>query len=1014
MNTFTKITTLLTAVFLFIAQFAFSANFAIIESQSFHPLQNMDAKWETIIQDMGHTATVVSQTALDDISSLAGFDILIISNGLVSLTPAREDVIYQFVAQGGNTYLQSEYQATQPGNKAYKNVVNQLGGTFDWTGESTGNLIPMNIFGDLSNNVKTITSIDHFWYGAYGSGDANTIPFLEYQGNNYGFIYCSTNSSHGKLVTTADQDWIRLDFAKELAENIVHFLATAGPIDVPSIFVTISDTEPCDGEPITFAANLGSTTATINYQWVVNSVPVPGATEESYTAVFAQGDLVYCNITFSDGCSSEEVNTPPLEVNIVVPIFNNPTLSISTTSTNICSVESVTALATGTSLNGLTNISYQWTLNNENIPGATNTTFQINTLNDGDIINCNLSFDNPCGNLETIISNNLTFTVNISTTPLVTINSDFTNICAGEAINFTADVTEAGSNPTYQWQVDGNDVGTNSSTFSTNQLTDAQVVTCKVTSNDACATTPIATSNGLGINISTPAIPGLDIQADQTVTCPGEFITFTSTGTDLGSNPEFTWYIDGVPTGTNSNTFTTNNITNGQAVTCEVLIAESCVTTNTLISSPIIIEITSIENPTIEITSDATSVCGGGTITFTATGTHLGDTPQYEWLVNGTTTGNTTATYVASISNEQTISCIVTTNNDCSNTLTATSNEIEVMIGNLVLDVMEIQPDRCEQTNGSVRIEATGGVAPYTLNWDNNQINTNEITNLAAGNYSVIATDVNGCSANIEINIPSTAGPQIASLDANHINCSNTGGSAIVVMENPNAPYFYAWKNDDNETIANTSEIQNLQEGLYFVEVTDAFGCMVAEEIYIEAFAPLQLEILEETTIELGEDYKLQVVTNSINATFSWKDDGTLSCTDCMNPTVQPIRTTTYQVRITTAEGCTADAHVTIYVNNAKKVFVPNAFSPNNDGLNDIFSIYGGDDVSKVKTFQVFDRWGTVVYANDDFQVNDESAGWDGTIGNKTVTTGVFIYFAEIEFIDGRTEIFKGDVTATK
>ena len=174
MNTFTKITTLLTSVFLFCAQFAFSANFAIIESQSFHPLQNMDVKWEAIIQDMGHTATIVPQTALDDISNLGGYDILIISNGLVNLTPTREDVIYQFVAQGGNTYLQSEYQATQPGNKAFENVVSQLGGTFAWTGEANGNLTPMNIFGELSNNLKTINTINHYWYGAYGSGDANT------------------------------------------------------------------------------------------------------------------------------------------------------------------------------------------------------------------------------------------------------------------------------------------------------------------------------------------------------------------------------------------------------------------------------------------------------------------------------------------------------------------------------------------------------------------------------------------------------------------------------------------------------------------------------------------------------------------------------------------------------------------------------------------------------------------------------------------------------------------------
>ena len=1012
MHLFTTLRSQLTFLFILCAFFAYSEKIAIIESQSFHPLQNMDSKWESTLFSMGHAATILPQTALDDVSNLYGYDLLIVSNGLVNLTATREATIHEFIASGRGAYIQAEYQVTQPGSKAFANVVTQLGGAFSWTGEMNGNLAPMNIVGDIASMNIPSSTINHFWYGAYGSGDANTTAFLQYDGKEFGFIYTSPNPANGKVLTTSDQDWIRLDHNPDMMQNIVYFLLFQPTIDIPSIFVSVSDSQPCDSEPVTFTANVGTTNANINYQWLVNGSPALGATSSSFTSVFSSGDLVNCEITFTLGTASEVVLTPELEIITIAPISNTPTLNITTTNTTICANETVTALATSSMTDGL-NVSYQWTLNNVDIPGAISTTLQINTLNHGDVITCVLEYDDPCGGTNQVASNDLIFSVTALATPTITITSDFANICAGEAIDFTANTTGEGSNPTYQWLVDGTNVGTNTSTFSTSNLTDAQVVTCLVTSSSTCVTTPNATSNEIVINISAPVTPQVTIQADQTTICVGETVSFTASGTDLGSNPQFEWFVDGVTTGLNNTNFTPNFLTNGQAVTCQVTSSETCVTSNVAMSSAISIEVNSSTTPTLNITSDATSICHGGSITFTASGDYLGQNPQYDWLINGTTTGNTTATFVADFTNEQTITCIVTTTDNCAGLLTATSNDIDITIGTLLLDVMEIRPETCESANGVIKLQAGGGVGPYTYNWDNNQTNTNEQTNLSAGNYSVVVSDVNGCSAEMEINIPFVAVPEIASVEANNISCQSRGG-ARVIMNDPTVAYFFAWKNADNETISNSREIQNLNEGLYMIEVSDTYGCMVTEEIYIENQDPIQVEILEGTTIELGNEYKLQVVTNYPNASFSWKADETLSCEDCMTPTIKPTRTTTYFVTATTADGCSATAHVTIQVEKLRNVFVPNAFSPNSDGQNDHFTIYGGDDVAKVKSFQIFDRWGSVVYANTDFHVNDESEGWNGNIKNKKTSEGVFIYFAEVEFIDGRVEVYKGDVTITR
>jgi gliding motility-associated-like protein len=1014
MNIFTNPVSTLTFVFIFLSHFAFSANIVIIESTSFHPLQQMDAKWQNTAISMGHTTTILSQTSLDDLNNLSDFDVLILSNGLIQLTEIRKEVLHQFVAQGGNAYIQAEYQVTQPGSEAFEYIVNQLGETFSWIGESNGNLAPMNIFGALAEGDSPVTSIDHFWYGAYGEGGDNIIPFLEKNDKHYGFTFCSTNPSHGKIVTTSDQDWIRLDYSPELAQNIIQYLTTSGSLIIPSIFVSVSSDQPCENDPITFTANIGATTVTIQYHWLVNGNPIAGATNASYTALFNDGDLVNCEITFFDNCASQMVSTPPLEVIIIFPLSNTPTLSITTLNTTICSIETVTATALATEIQGLTNVSYQWTLNNQIISGATSTTISINTLNDGDVLICFVNYADFCNVNNQVASNDLTFTVNAFTTPSILIIADFTDICVGEAITFTTNTIQVGANPIFQWMIDGTNTGSNTPIFSTSNLTNAQTVTCIVTSSSVCTDTPTATSNSISINITIPVTPTLNVQADQANICLGETVTFIADGTNLGSFAQYEWFIDGTTTGLINTTFTTNNLTNGQAVTCQAVTSETCVTTNTLTSAPIQIEVYTPANPTIIITSDATSVCSGSSITFIATGENLGSNPQYQWLVNGTTTGNTTNIFNTIFITEQTISCTVTAANTCSGLLTASSNEIEITLGNLLLELMEIQPETCDNSNGIIELQATGGFGSYTFNWDNNTTNTNTLNYLSAGDYSVVVSDVNGCSAALEINIPYIATPEIADLEATHINCSNLRGTAKVTMNDPSALYSYTWKNADHETIAQSDEVQNLREGLYYVEATDVYGCSVSEEVYIQAESPILVEILEATTIQLGDEYRLQVVTNYTNATFSWAADESLSCLDCMNPTILPTQTTTYFLTVITMEGCSAKAQVTIQVAKPRHVFVPNAFSPNNDGSNDTFTIYGGDDVVKIKNFQVFDRWGAVVFSNADFQANDEAQGWNGKINNKENAGNVFIYFAEIEFLDGRVQTYKGDVTALR
>jgi gliding motility-associated-like protein len=101
-------------------------------------------------------------------------------------------------------------------------------------------------------------------------------------------------------------------------------------------------------------------------------------------------------------------------------------------------------------------------------------------------------------------------------------------------------------------------------------------------------------------------------------------------------------------------------------------------------------------------------------------------------------------------------------------------------------------------------------------------------------------------------------------------------------------------------------------------------------------------------------------------------------------------------------------------VRRDKGIYAPTAFSPNSDGENDVFMLYAGPQIAQIKTFMVFNRWGETVHQKFESVPNDPSQGWDGMHRGKPLDPAVFTWFAEVEYIDGRVEIYKGDVSLVR
>ena len=167
--------------------------------------------------------------------------------------------------------------------------------------------------------------------------------------------------------------------------------------------------------------------------------------------------------------------------------------------------------------------------------------------------------------------------------------------------------------------------------------------------------------------------------------------------------------------------------------------------------------------------------------------------------------------------------------------------------------------------------------------------------------------------------------------------------------------------------------------------------------------------------IQLGEEYTLNPQLNlplSLLESIEWTPGDSLTCTDCLNPTTSVTQSTSYTITVTTTNGCKAEASIRIFVEKPRDVFIPNVFTPDDNGINDVFYIFADETVvSEVKIFRVFSRWGELVHETSEFPPNTIESGWDGFFKGEKMDPAVFVYYAEIEFIDGVTLTYKGDVT---
>jgi hypothetical protein len=212
-------------------------NITIIESASGSPGMELQLRWQAVATAMGHDVTIADQTALDDVASLNGADVLIVSSGIIDIPANRAATIVQFLESHRPVYLQGEYLCTYYStNVLFASIVNSHGGSYSPFGTVSGNLDPMQVLGNLAHEPNTVPSLPYFWYGCSGSGDASLEPFLAYQGGYFGFVFRAPGGSLGNLLMTTDQDWVLFSDAYpesvDLMENVLTFMTSDLPVPI--------------------------------------------------------------------------------------------------------------------------------------------------------------------------------------------------------------------------------------------------------------------------------------------------------------------------------------------------------------------------------------------------------------------------------------------------------------------------------------------------------------------------------------------------------------------------------------------------------------------------------------------------------------------------------------------------------------------------------------------------------------------------------------------------------------
>lgn len=270
------------------------------------------------------------------------------------------------------------------------------------------------------------------------------------------------------------------------------------------------------------------------------------------------------------------------------------------------------------------------------------------------------------------------------------------------------------------------------------------------------------------------------------------------------------------------------------------------------------------------------------------------------------------------------------------------------------------------------------------------------------GTYQLTITNSQGCAYVLEQQLI-VSDPFFDTL-ASPISCPDREDGSIEVLfaDGGLPPYTFQLGNGSPQA---DFLFSGLATGSYELALRDEAGCTFQETLTIGAAPELnaQLNGIPSAPIEVGDTLQLSITSAADSLRYQWSRNGRASCDTCATTNWLIFPNGALQVTMTTPEGCRLVIDTLLNVLDATRIYQPNAFSPNNDGNNDIFTLGLGSNAEAITRLEIFDRWGGAVYQYTNRTTN--LPHWDGTRNGTDMPTGVYVYQAEIQFQNGRRKL---------
>ncbi len=421
------------------------------------------------------------------------------------------------------------------------------------------------------------------------------------------------------------------------------------------------------------------------------------------------------------------------------------------------------------------------------------------------------------------------------------------------------------------------------------------------------------------------------------------------------------------------------------------------------------------DTATVEITAPpqallagAAQVCEGDTARFAVTFT--GEPPwQLAWSVNGVVQapvqGLNASPYFLPATQEGQYQLVQFRDAWC-NGIPEGSAELRLM---RIRIAEEITPVTCfGEHTGAIRVTLQGDNPPLIHQWAHAPGAGLHLQGLAAGIYTLQVTDSRGCRKSAALAV--TSPPPLA---APRFTCDDLRRPAFAFGASGGTPPYRYGIGEQADSDANL--FNQLAPGrTYPLLIQDAAGCTLRQDWLAPSRSARLFELPAATRARLGQVLTLQprlLVPESLIASVEWSPSDGLSCHRCLYPQLPVQADQRYTLRITDVFGCTDEGDIQLNTLFAVDVYVPTAFSPNNDGHNDRLTVYANPyQVVRVLTFSVYDRWGAKLFESTDFPPNRALIGWDGSAHGQPAASGVYVYKLQVELVNGATRTLSGEV----